>query len=399
MGILSECPACRRKQSNKNKKCVCGEDLDKAKRSGRVEYWIDYRMPGGKQRRESVAAMKGLSGNSIEDARTALSKRMVQKKEKRVMDMLPESQITFNDLADWYFKLEKVMALKSYDTVCVYINKFNRVFGDTIVADIKPADLENLQAKRLREGLKEKSIDDELNYVKTMVIKGFDNGKLSGDALRAFRRVKKLLKGHANARDRIMGMDEFNRLLDECPRHLKDILMVGYWTAMRKGEITALTWDKIDMKGRMIRLEAADTKEGKAKSVPMATVVYEVLKAIPRALHDPHVFLYYGKPITRNFSQGLKSACKKAGIAWGRDVKGGFVFHDLRHTVITDMRRAGVDRTVRMAITGHAITDMDQRYDVVEDADKLAAIRQLEAYRSALTKLAIVDQSVDVEGV
>jgi len=52
-----------------------------------------------------------------------------------------------------------------------------------------------------------------------------------------------------------------------------------------------------------------------------------------------------------------------------------------------------------MAITGHAITDMDQRYDVVEDADKLAAIRQLEAYRSELTKLAIVDQSVDAEGV
>jgi integrase len=115
-------------------------------------------------------------------------------------------------------------------------------------------------------------------------------------------------------------------------------------------------------------------------------------------LHDPHVFLYYCKPITRNFSQGLKSACKKAGIAWGRDVKGGFIFHDLRHTVITDMLRAGVDRTVRMAITGHAITDMDQRYDVVEDADK-AAIRQLEAYRSALTELAIVDQGVDVEGL
>lgn len=225
-------------------------------------------MPGGKQRRESVAAMKGLSGNSIEDARTALSKRMVQKKEKRVLDMLPENQITFNDLADWYFKLEKVMALKSYDTVCVYINKFNRAFGDTIVADIKPADLENLQAIRLREGLKEKSIDDELNYVKTMVVKGFDNGKLSGDALRAFRRVKKLLKGHANARDRILDMDEFNRLLDECPRRLKDILTVGYGSAMRKGEITALTWDKIDMKGRMIRLEAGDTKQGKDSPFP-----------------------------------------------------------------------------------------------------------------------------------
>ncbi len=342
--------------------------------------------------------MEGLSGNSIEDARTALSKRTVQKRENRILDMLPESKLTFTDLADWYFDLESVRALKSVDTVRVYVNKFNRVFGDVLVADIQPADLENLQARRRRQGLALKSIDDELNYAKTMVIKGFDNGKLSGEPLRVFRRVKKLLKGHANRRDRVMDQAEFNRLVDACPRHLKDILTVAYWTGMRKGEITSLTWDKIDMKQRMIRLEPEDTKEGKAKSIPMAAAVYEVLKAIVRGLHDPHVFLYYGKPITRNFSQGLKSACKKAAIKWGRDVKNGFIFHDLRHTFITDMRRAGVDRTVRMAITGHAVRDMDQRYDVVEDADKLQAIGRLESYRLSLTGSADVDQTVDRMG-
>ncbi|RJQ70865.1 MAG: site-specific integrase [Desulfobacteraceae bacterium] len=383
MAILSECPTCKARQSLKNKRCKCGEDLDRAKRSGRVRYWITYRLPGGTQRKEMV-------GTSIEEARDADGKRRGQKREGRIFDMLPDSKITFSQLAEWYFELESVNALKSIDTIRVYVNKFLGVYGDMPVSDIRPADLENLQARRRREGLKEKTIDDELNYSKTMIIKAFDNGKVGGDPLRVFRRVKKLLKGHANARDRAISADEFSRLVGECPRHLKDILTIAYWTGMRKGEITALTWDKIDMKGRMIRLEAADTKEGKAKSVPMATIVYEVLKAIVRALHDSHVFMYYGKPITRNFSQGLKSACKKAGIEWGRDVKGGFIFHDLRHSFITDMRRAGVDRTVRMAITGHAIRDMDQRYDVVEDSDKLVAIRQLEVYRAGSADVAKV---------
>jgi len=395
MGILAECPICKQKQSLRNKKCKCGQNLDRAKKSKNVKYWITYRLPGGKQRRESVDAMENLNGCSLTDAKDALSKRKVQKRENRIMDMLPASKLTFNELANWYLKLDRVKALKSYDTVCVYIKKFNHVFGNTVVADIKPADLENLQAKRLREGLKEKTIDNEFHYVKTMVAKAWDNGKLSGDSLRAFRRVKKLLKGHANTRDRIMDIMEFNRLLDKCPRHLKDILTVAYWSGMRKGEITSLTWEKIELKNRMIRLQPEDTKEGKAKSVPMSKAVYEILKGIPRGLHDPHVFLYYGRPITRNFSQGLKSACKKAGVVWGRDVKGRFIFHDLRHTFITDTRRAGVDRTVRMAITGHAITDMDQRYDVVEDSDKLAAIRRLENYRLTLTENTNVDQTVD----
>ena len=71
MAILAECPICHSKQSNRNKMCSCGEDLDKGKRSKRVKYWISYRMPDGKQRRESVGAFEGLDPFSISDARDA----------------------------------------------------------------------------------------------------------------------------------------------------------------------------------------------------------------------------------------------------------------------------------------------------------------------------------------
>jgi len=42
---LEECPICRRKQSTKNKKCKCGENLDKFKKQKKVRYWIDYPVP------------------------------------------------------------------------------------------------------------------------------------------------------------------------------------------------------------------------------------------------------------------------------------------------------------------------------------------------------------------
>jgi hypothetical protein len=50
MALLCECPVSHRKQGAKNRLCSCGENLDKAKRAGRVKYWITYRLPGGKQR-------------------------------------------------------------------------------------------------------------------------------------------------------------------------------------------------------------------------------------------------------------------------------------------------------------------------------------------------------------
>jgi hypothetical protein len=108
MAILAQCPICLRKQSAKNKKCSCGQNLDKAKKSNRVKYWIVYRLPSGKQRKEYVGSFEGFNGYSIEDARIAEGKRKTQKRENRLLDIKPDSKMTFNELTDWYLNLEKV---------------------------------------------------------------------------------------------------------------------------------------------------------------------------------------------------------------------------------------------------------------------------------------------------
>ena len=122
MSILAECPYCNRKQSLKNKRCRCGEDLDKLKRGRKVRYWINYRLPGGRQRREPV-------GYSIEEARDADGKRRGQKRENRIFDMLPESKMTFKELTEWYLDLESVRRLKSYERIEDAINNLSKFFG------------------------------------------------------------------------------------------------------------------------------------------------------------------------------------------------------------------------------------------------------------------------------
>jgi len=243
---------------------------------------------------------------------------------------------------------------------------------------------------QVRRGLKPKTLDDDVHYVKTMIIKAFKNDLVGGEVLKTFQGVERLLQKNANARDRVLTKTEYETLLQHSAKHLKPLIIMGYWTGMRKGEILNLTWDKVDLKNGMIRLEEGDTKEGKAKTIPIGDEVYEVLSKTPRGLHDSHVFLYCGRPFRNRFETALKTACRKAKILWGKKVKGGFIFHDLRHTFVTDMRKAEVSKSVRMSITGHAPKDMDDRYNKVDDQDKLLAIRQLEAYR-----FTDVDQSVD----
>jgi len=389
MGILAECPYCHRKQANKNKLCrSCGENLDNAKSSKKVKYWINYRLPNGKQKRESVGSFVDLNGYSIEDARIANAKRTVQKVEKRMMDVKPDYKDTFQDLSDWYLKLEKVKAKAYFKILKINLNNFNAVFGNMIVGKIMPVDLENYQAMRKAKGLSDSYIDQEIGAARTMINKAFDNNMVDGDALRTFKKVKKLLKRNANARNRVLSQDEFQGLIDKLPRHTKGIVAMGYYTGMRKGEILSLTWDKIDLKYRVISLEASDTKDGEPRKIPICDELHEILENIPRAIHTKFVFLYRGKPIN-DIIYAIKEACDASGLPYGRKIKNGFTFHDLRHTFNTNMRKAGVAESVIMEITGHSTREMFDRYNTIDDDDTRQAVDQMQAF------LRNVDHSVD----
>jgi hypothetical protein len=111
MAILAECPICHRKQAIRNKVCSCGQDLAKAKKAKeKVKYWITYRLPGGKQRKEYV-------GYKLEDAKAAEGKRRGQKRENRIFEMLPGYDLTFNELSEWYLGLPSMKRKKAYKRI------------------------------------------------------------------------------------------------------------------------------------------------------------------------------------------------------------------------------------------------------------------------------------------
>jgi integrase len=392
MAILAECPTCHNKQSTRNKLCSgkngCGLDLDKAKRSKKVKYWIQYRLPGGKQRKEFVSY-------SIEEARDADGKRRVQKRENRIFDMLPEANMTFNELAEWYLNLKSVKRLASHKRVVWCIDTFNEVFGNQRVSEIKPVRLEEFQDKCEDEGLAPATIDLILTIVGTAVRKAWDNDMVNGRAVKTFRRVKAKLKKGANARERTLTISEHLALVEVAPAHLKALLITAFNTGMRQGEMLKLKWSHIERGAGFIRLPAEITKEGKAKSIPLNKHVRKVLERLPRAMHHDHVFTYQGNPIKVGITFAFKSACKTAGIPYGQKVENGVRFHDIRTTVKTNMLRAGLSKTVRDTILGHSLQGMDVYYIKLSDNDLKAEMDKYTAWLDA--QIANVTQSVTQE--
>jgi integrase len=389
MAILARCPICKLQQSVKNKKCKCGEDLDQAKRSKRVRYFIIYRDSDGKQVKRSLTYFN-LDPYSIIDAQDADAKFKVGKRENQFFEVSPDTGMTFKELAKWYLDQEPVKQLASYYIIEKKLEIFNQEFGSKIVAKIKPVDLQNYQIKRQNQGKMPGTVDQDLGKVKTMINMAFENDQVSGKTLKVFKRIKKTLKKGSDVRDRILSADEFASLMKNAEGHTKHVIATAYYTGMRRGEILNLTWDKVDLKQRFIHLEPGDTKDREARDVPICNELFEILRSMPNRIQqagEPNlVFQFRHKPVY-DIRRGLSRACKAAGIKYGRNVKGGFVFHDLRHTFNTNMRKAGVPETVIMKITGHSTREMFDRYNTVDLEDlKKAKTQASEFYsKSAVT--------------
>jgi integrase len=319
-------------------------------------------------------------------------KKVERERERKLFDELPETSMDFAGLTKWYLGLEKIKALASYDIVKIKLDIFNKEFGGLIVSQIRPVELENYQVKRVKEGAKPATVDQEIGKARAMVYKAFDNDLVGGDTIKTFKRIKKLLKPGSDVRDRVLSGDEFERLLKNSSGHIKDIIMMGYFTGMRKGEILNLTWDRVDLQNRMIRLEAEDTKDREKRNIPICDELFGLLASMPNRLHESgqinHVFQFKGQPI-KDIRTGLRRACKKAKIKYGRFEKGGFIFHDLRHTFNTNMRKAGVADSVIMRITGHSTREMFDRYNTIDETDTRRAIAQMVNFIES------VDHSVD----
>jgi integrase len=128
------------------------------------------------------------------------------------------------------------------------------------------------------------------------------------------------------------------------------------------------------MKEGYFNLTPKDTKTGEARHVYFNEVVRGILERLKKVRHLTHqfVFTYKGNPV-KSIKYSLTRALEKLGI-------NDFRFHDLRHTYVSNARKAGVDRTVIMKLTGHKTLSMFTRYNTVDEADAREAMRRLESY-------------------
>ena len=143
---------------------------------------------------------------------------------------------------------------------------------------------------------------------------------------------------------------------------------------MRAGEIFGMTWDRVNMKEGYFILTARGYQDRRGPPCLLQRGGEGDIGATRkgRGISPQFVFTYKGKPL-KSIRIALASALEEGKIK-------DFRLHDLRHTYVTNARKAGVDRTVIMKLTGHKTRSMFTRYNTVDEADARQALKLMEGY-------------------
>lgn len=160
-------------------------------------------------------------------------------------------------------------------------------------------------------------------------------------------------------RDRRVSQDELDAILEHSESaELATIIALAVETAMRRGELAALTWANIDLKKCVTYLPK--TKTDSPRSVPLSKAAVVALKQMPRHLREGKVFQLQAESI----SQAFERACEphRANLV---DLR----FHDLRHEATSRLFEKGLNVMEVAAITGHKTLDMLKRYTHLKAED------------------------------
>lgn len=163
-----------------------------------------------------------------------------------------------------------------------------------------------------------------------------------------------------NARTRTATEEELSRLvagaLDQDDRDLADAILLANELGLRQEKIIGMHWENID--GAMYLVPPTPGGKPVPKKVPLSKLATQVLRSRSPQAEGP---IFPG--ITANqISMRFGRLTRKLKIKNLR-------FHDLRHTIFTELERAGVGLRTIKEISGHKTVENLFRYQNPDDAD------------------------------
>jgi integrase len=318
------------------------------RRHGSQNWWVKYYIKGNPK---PIRLSTGT--DNFEEAQNFLVRKQSEK--AVCLANLSAERVRMSDLFELLKQDYKANRRKSlYDLECKIESRLNPAFGKIPAKHFGTVHIRRYIVQRQSERAANASINRELAVVR----RALHLGKESEPPL-VYRVPKFAMLEEDNIREGTLSHDKYVALRDCLPVHLRVLFVVAYHVGCRKTELLKVLREHVDWKGQRIHMPGRNTKNKRAKYLPIygdMKPYLEMWEAQTANEHPKCPFLFHcdGVPI-ESFRKAWDSACKRAGVT-------GLLFHDLRRTALTNMEHAGIPRSVAMAISGHLTESAYKRY-------------------------------------
>jgi integrase len=351
------------------------------KQRGRI-WWLRYRVDG-------VERWESLKTTSL---KVAEKKRTLKEAElERGEDVTATAKrLTFGDMTKkleaHFTKVKNASWDRAAYAIAKHLEPYFGAYRARAITEERVAEYETF---RTEEGASRATLNYELALLRKMF-------RLSRKSLRHIPDIQ--TPDPKNARVGFFEPEDFVAVLAELPEDLRPVMELAYVTGWRvKSELLPLTWDRVDLKAGIVRLERYTTKNTEARDVDVSPVpaILDLLKRQRDKTTElereqgrmiRHVFHRKGKPIIA-YDDSWHAACRRAAVEKRGNLEVvvrpqliGRIVHDFRRTAVRNLVRAGVSERVAMDITGHKTRAVFDRYNITSAADKTAAMAKLNAF-------------------
>lgn len=362
-------------------------------------FWISYYAPkGGRsvEHREPAlitdrADAPPRPAKTPTEARRALKLRLrevaVHKAGVRQFQGPAQERVPFDDLLKAVERDYEVRELHSLGSLRSHLIHVRAYFGNDKALAVTTDRLREYVAHQQRQGLSAASIQRQLEAIRRAFRLAAESNLITFVPVIPLISVKNARQGFVSRADfeallanlgELQGSGAERRFVTE--PNIQDFTAFAFWTGMRKGEITRLSWEAFDRETWALRLHAKDAKTGHGRALALVGPLREIMerRIAARRLDCPLVFHRDGKPVIR-FEYHWANAVKRAGLP-------GVRFHDLRRSAIRNLVRAGVDPAIAMKISGHRTRAVFDRYNIVSEQDLAQAMQKTAEYVSTLPR-------------
>lgn len=230
--------------------------------------------------------------------------------------------------------------------------RFRGLWGDYPLDRLGGKLIEDYLAERL-EDVTFSSASKELGVLKAAYAKAIRWGWASSTPFTGIG-----LNQEGEERIRWLTDDEEAKLLEACVPWLREIVIVGLDTGLRRSNLVGLQWPWVQEQGTVLIVPRPHVKAKKwTVMVPLTSRAVAIIQQQVRRLHSPYVFTQPdGTPFTANqVGMAVGRAARRAGLK-------GVSLHALRHTFISRLVQAGRPLPEVAALAGHRDIKMTLRY-------------------------------------